>query len=368
MADVKGLVDSGATDNFIRPAFAKRMGLGLQVLDRPKKIYNIDKTENQAGSITHYTDLDVQTKGIRKVMRFLVTDIGDEDLVLGYPWLSTPSLDTSHSDTNSDWANDHRRRQNNILFELEEQCQLRTTATELAIQAGQHTKEVELPTPYQQFAKLFNEEASHRFPPSRPWDHAIEFKPNTPAISQHGALALQHDTAPSRHDTDAAPWRCDTTRRCHATTPTRRPGAATRHGSVTPRHRRGAAPTRRPGAATRHSAVTPRHRRGAAPTRRLDTATPTPRRALVLRHRRGALTLRHQHATTPTWRIDAAPWCFDTDTAPSRHDTDAAPHQHGALALRHRFGAAPTRRPGAASPTRRRHAVVWRYDTVEIDR
>ncbi|KAH9017410.1 hypothetical protein EDB85DRAFT_2155199 [Lactarius pseudohatsudake] len=77
------------------------------------------------------------------------------------------------------------------------------------------------------------------------------------APQQHGALALQHDTALSRHDTDAAPWRCDTTRRCHATTPTRRPGAATRHGSVTPQHRR-----------------------GAAPTRRLDTATPTPRRAL----------------------------------------------------------------------------------------
>jgi predicted aspartyl protease len=30
MADKKALVDSGATDNFMHPAFAKRMGLGLQ--------------------------------------------------------------------------------------------------------------------------------------------------------------------------------------------------------------------------------------------------------------------------------------------------------------------------------------------------
>jgi hypothetical protein len=37
MADKKALVDSGATDNFMHPAFAKRMGLGLQELPTPKK-------------------------------------------------------------------------------------------------------------------------------------------------------------------------------------------------------------------------------------------------------------------------------------------------------------------------------------------
>jgi hypothetical protein len=37
MADKKALVDSGATDNFMHPAFAKRMGLGLQKLPNPKE-------------------------------------------------------------------------------------------------------------------------------------------------------------------------------------------------------------------------------------------------------------------------------------------------------------------------------------------
>jgi hypothetical protein len=89
MADKKALVDSGATDNFMHPAFAKRMGLGLQKLPNPKKIFNIDNTSNKSGMITHFLDLNIQTNGINKEMRFLVTDIGHEEILLGYPWLAT---------------------------------------------------------------------------------------------------------------------------------------------------------------------------------------------------------------------------------------------------------------------------------------
>ena len=89
MAKKKALMDSGATDNFIHPAFAKRLGLTMTPLEKPKRIYNIDNTSNKAGSITHSLELKVTTKGIEKVMQFLVTDIGNEDILLGYPWLAT---------------------------------------------------------------------------------------------------------------------------------------------------------------------------------------------------------------------------------------------------------------------------------------
>jgi hypothetical protein len=89
MADKKALVNSGATDNFMHPAFTKRMGLGLRELSNPKKIFNINNTTNKSGMITHYLDLDVCTNGIHKEMRFLVTDIGHEEVLLGYPWLAT---------------------------------------------------------------------------------------------------------------------------------------------------------------------------------------------------------------------------------------------------------------------------------------
>jgi hypothetical protein len=89
MADKKALVDSGATNNFIHPRFAERMRLGTKRLAQPRKIWNINGTENKGGHLTEYIDLDVQTKHIHKEMQFLVTDLGGEDIILGYPWLST---------------------------------------------------------------------------------------------------------------------------------------------------------------------------------------------------------------------------------------------------------------------------------------
>jgi hypothetical protein len=202
MADRKALVDSGATDNFMHPAFAKKMGLGLRELPNPRKIFNIDNTTNKSGMITHYLDLDICTNGIHKEMRFLVTDIGHEEVLLGYPWLAT-------FEPRFNWRSvviDERvlpiiissinpritRRQpiiamglsenekQSIVQQLETECHVQGVATDLAIQAGAEQTEVELPKEYQEFARLFSDEAADRFPPSREWDHAIDLKPGAP--------------------------------------------------------------------------------------------------------------------------------------------------------------------------------------------
>ena len=69
-----------------------------------------------------------------------------------------------------------------IVNQLEEQCTIRGIATELAIQAGEGKKKVEIPPQYAKFKRLFSEEVSHQFPPKRTWDHAIEFKADAPNI------------------------------------------------------------------------------------------------------------------------------------------------------------------------------------------
>ena len=88
MVNKNALIDSGATNNFIHPNFVARMGIQPKVLERPCKIWNADSTENKEGMITHYLDLEVETKGIRKDMHFYITNIGKEDLFLGYLWLA----------------------------------------------------------------------------------------------------------------------------------------------------------------------------------------------------------------------------------------------------------------------------------------
>ena len=48
-----------------------------------------NNTTNKDGLITHYIDLEVQTKGVHRIIQFLVMNIGNKDLILGYPWLTT---------------------------------------------------------------------------------------------------------------------------------------------------------------------------------------------------------------------------------------------------------------------------------------
>jgi len=195
MANIKALVDSGATDCFISETFIKKMKLGKRPLQRPRKIWNIDNMANQAGHITHYIDLDIQTKGIRKTIQFLITNIGHEEIVLGYPWMAAfePQFVWGCGVINEEalpviiWSvNPSNPGREPVIAQIQgamRECSLQaTTSTELAIKVQQYTKKVEVPAKYQKFAKIFSKEESKRYPPKRAWDHAIEFKKDAPEV------------------------------------------------------------------------------------------------------------------------------------------------------------------------------------------
>jgi len=173
MADIKALIDSGATDCFMSETFVRRMKLGKRPLQKPRKIWNIDNTANKAGAITHYTDLDIQTHGTRKTIRFLVTNIGNEDIVLGYPWMAafepkftwrSGVIDEKELPVIIQSVNPSNLEKDPVITRIqgaEEGCHLQaTTSTKLTIKAQQYTKKVEVPTEYQQFTKVFSEEES----------------------------------------------------------------------------------------------------------------------------------------------------------------------------------------------------------------
>jgi hypothetical protein len=135
--------------------------------------------------------LEVRTGKHEEKMRFLITDLGIEDLVLGYPWLSTfePKFSWRNSTIDIatlpivirslDWRHAYSRptiarimtsdEKMSIVHELEgesgnEHITIRGISTDLAVKAQQYTKEVPIPPEYQRHARVFNNEESQRFP------------------------------------------------------------------------------------------------------------------------------------------------------------------------------------------------------------
>ena len=138
-------------------------------------------------------------------MRFLITDIGREDVLLGYPWLAAyePRFSWKHGtidegnlpvvlktirpmdrrDVLAHYLSTEDRETIDKQLQRESYHgppEIRTTAVELAVAAGQQKTKQPIPVEYQKFAALFSEEESRRFPPRRKCDHAITFKQGVP--------------------------------------------------------------------------------------------------------------------------------------------------------------------------------------------
>jgi len=89
------LVDSGAMENFMNLSYAKWLKLPIKNLDKPHQLFNVDGTENKAGMLKHYTDIEVQTGTSRSQLCFFLSDLGEHKAILGYSWFAAvqPKID-----------------------------------------------------------------------------------------------------------------------------------------------------------------------------------------------------------------------------------------------------------------------------------
>ena len=94
-AILSALIDSGATKNCIHPRIIKGYNLPWQKLAQPHIICNSDNSVNHSGIIKRVVHLDLQYAGKQIPYQFLVADIGDDEMILGYPFLisTNPSMD-----------------------------------------------------------------------------------------------------------------------------------------------------------------------------------------------------------------------------------------------------------------------------------
>ena len=77
------MVDSGATTKFLHRCFIEQKHVSTRKLKQPIPLYNTDGTENHDGTITEVAVLDMTVGDRQEQVVFVVTDIGEEDVIIG---------------------------------------------------------------------------------------------------------------------------------------------------------------------------------------------------------------------------------------------------------------------------------------------
>ena len=96
--DITAMVDSGATTKFLNRRFVKDNKVTTRKLKKPIPLYNIDGSENRDGTVSEVAVLDMTIGTHRESVMFIVTDIGEEDVIIGLDWLCkhNPDIDWEH--------------------------------------------------------------------------------------------------------------------------------------------------------------------------------------------------------------------------------------------------------------------------------
>ena len=81
------LINCGASTNCLDWGFVKRQKLSYYHLPDPVCAKNVDGSYNNAGIIKFITTMFIQIKGIIHQVLFHIINCGNENIILGIPWL-----------------------------------------------------------------------------------------------------------------------------------------------------------------------------------------------------------------------------------------------------------------------------------------
>ena len=209
-AEAVALVDSGATENFMNLTYAKWLRLPIRKLSQPRKLFNVDNTENKSGDLQFYTDLDVRTGTNTITLRFFLSDLGEHKAILGYPWFAAvqPKIDWKRG-----WI-DHTQLP--IIFRAKDAKRAifapRTRNIPRPLKTKEHyfvgrvtfhlepEEEIKgIPDEYKRHKKVFSEQKSQRLPRHTIWDHAIELNPDAPRTLPGRLLPLTQEEKEEMH-------------------------------------------------------------------------------------------------------------------------------------------------------------------------
>jgi hypothetical protein len=221
--EITALIDSGAEGLFIDKSIAHKWR--TNILKSPIKVRNVDGTYNENGAITERCLRPFRINDRIMTEWFYVTALGDQNLILGLPWLEKHNPIIDWTEKTLEFRNSQedkakafiwslaRKQEETMLIEdkdlvvwylkshrgpepsdqlytpfedigqwNEEQPNITIRKYSPAQQMEQkyNAKQEEsiLLTQYLPWKEVFEQKAAERFPGKRPWDHAIELRDN----------------------------------------------------------------------------------------------------------------------------------------------------------------------------------------------
>ena len=142
------LIDSGAGGKFINWKYVEQLGLPVRTLEKPIMARNVDGTLNKTGTITSYMDLMVKIDGRITDIRLLVTGLGSQRIILGFPWLNECNLDINWKTREFKWRNLRPLKVKRYHDKTGEQSEypIRTIKTDSNLEIKLHSDMVRIPT------------------------------------------------------------------------------------------------------------------------------------------------------------------------------------------------------------------------------
>uniref|UniRef100_A0A0W0G753 Putative reverse transcriptase-rnase h-integrase n=1 Tax=Moniliophthora roreri TaxID=221103 RepID=A0A0W0G753_MONRR len=182
--ETKALLDSGAGGRFVSTKLVRMLGRKWIQLPEKIKVFNVDGTANKTAWITHVVEPEFQIAGKEFQENFMILGIGDEEMILGLPWLQYHNP-TINWETGEIQFPPRRRIQikrfRGVLDnnELEVLIGVKITASqEMAHQQQAVKRDINelIPKYLLGYRDCFEKGKAERFPPAQTYDHAINLK------------------------------------------------------------------------------------------------------------------------------------------------------------------------------------------------
>ena len=210
--EIDGLVDSGATDQFVDEDYVQEQKLPRIKLERAIPVYNVDGTLNASGSITEKCAVTMRYQDHYESVQFFITRLGKKKLIVGHTWLRkhNPEIDWVTGKVRmarcpEECARKYPSERDEVVSGLnfgDDVAEFKIFNTQLGLWDTAETipelyinayttKSTEIaaknyvdksfeeavPSKYHKYKKVFEETPFQNIPPRRVWDHGIDLKP-----------------------------------------------------------------------------------------------------------------------------------------------------------------------------------------------